>query len=456
MMTFMETSAELKELHLNAFKGFKQQVLPIGETTILIGRNSSGKSNALDALETLSRLATGDTISDALDAPRRDGEAIRGGSEGLAPHGKNSFSLGCKVSMDEWDHIYTIEIEVGAESGPRIIREELKGPGLARESGDFGGLKVLFSTREPEENTGSIEAEYHNGKRGSNPHERFADNRLVLKQFIDRYQYSDDLGIRSAVQGAHAVRVALLAVFHLDPVPYLMRDYVRERPATMYRTGQNISAVLKFLKDKNLAVFEHIEELTRDVVDDNIIGLDFIKTEIGEVMLALKDKEYLTPAREMSDGLLRFLAVAATLLQEGRALDIESPYAAKRIHEESPIQGGVLAVIEELENGVHPSQASRLLSMVEESGNRKDFKVLVTTHSPALLDAAEGRLNNSIVVCYRDPKTGLSVLKPLVDFLDYAQVLAGQSLGSAVTQDEFRDEESTEPDYTALNQLLGI
>ena len=59
--------AHLTELRLTAFKSFRDQVLPIDPTTVLIGRNGSGKSNALDALDVLARLANAQDIKDALE-----------------------------------------------------------------------------------------------------------------------------------------------------------------------------------------------------------------------------------------------------------------------------------------------------------------------------------------------------------------------------------------------------
>lgn len=451
----MGTTAELKELHLISFKGFEEQTLPLADTTLLIGRNSTGKSNALDALDALSRLAGGETISDALDGRRRESGAIRGGSAGLVPHGKESFSLGCLVEMDGFEHRYSLTIGVSLEGECRILEERLEGPAVPASGKSWEEKRLFYGRSWRKERTGSIEVYYHNGKPGYDPKTLCADNRLVLTQFIDRFQYSDELGVRSAVEGAAAVREALLSVFHLDPIPYLMRDYVREHPHFMERTGENISAVLLALSKQDPATFERIQSLVSEIVDDGINGINFVKTELNEVMLALQEKEFQTPAREMSDGLLRFLAISATLLPASESLDIKGGKVQK-LNSDELVQAGVLTVIEELENGVHPSQASSLLQMVEESGKRPDFKVLVTTHSPALLDAAEGRLNESIVVCYRDSDTGRSLLKPLVEFPDFERVLANKTLGKAVVADEFRDAETVQPDYSALNDLLGI
>ncbi|WP_157877042.1 AAA family ATPase, partial [Streptomyces graminilatus] len=57
----METP-RLEEVRLHSFKSFTDQTLPLQNLTVLIGRNGSGKSNALDALMVLSRLASGESV----------------------------------------------------------------------------------------------------------------------------------------------------------------------------------------------------------------------------------------------------------------------------------------------------------------------------------------------------------------------------------------------------------
>ena len=50
------------EIRLASFKSFRDAVLPLDAFTLLVGRNGSGKSNALDGLWTLARLASGEDI----------------------------------------------------------------------------------------------------------------------------------------------------------------------------------------------------------------------------------------------------------------------------------------------------------------------------------------------------------------------------------------------------------
>jgi predicted ATPase len=80
-------------------------------------------------------------------------------------------------------------------------------------------------------------------------------------------------------------------------------------------------------------------------------------------MLALKegDGSEVTPAREMSDGLLRFLAIATALLTANRGLDIDPGLSTP-----GEAEGGVELVLEELENGLHPAQADRVLRLIND------------------------------------------------------------------------------------------
>src|SRR5947207_3727970 len=91
----MEPSV-IEELRLTSFKSFKDSVLPLDDLTLVVGRNGSGKSNALDGLWALARLADGEDIRESLDGGR-DGPAVRGGVTGCAPLGDSSFKLGCSV-----------------------------------------------------------------------------------------------------------------------------------------------------------------------------------------------------------------------------------------------------------------------------------------------------------------------------------------------------------------------
>jgi hypothetical protein len=111
-------------VRLTSFKSFTEQRLPLQDLTVLIGRNGSGKSNTLDGLMVLSRLALGEPVRDALGGPRTGGgEPIRGGAEGCAPLGEDRFALGCRVRSGE--AVFDLDVVIAVSPEARILREEL-------------------------------------------------------------------------------------------------------------------------------------------------------------------------------------------------------------------------------------------------------------------------------------------------------------------------------------------
>jgi predicted ATPase len=440
----------LTALHLTAFKSFSQAELPIDAITVLTGRNSSGKSNALDGIEVLSRLATGEELGDALDGRRREGGPVRGGSRGCAPHGTDSFSVGCTVAAG--DDVYRLDVTVQVDPELRIVRENLQGPARALESGQVESRNLLRTL--PPSGTGLV-AEIFNGKRGHNPIPSFRATRLLTSQLELRLapQNAADAAV---VKGAQVVTSALRGAFHLDPVPHLMRDYVSERDTELRRTGENVSAAISKLDRTDRATFARLVELVRQVADDRIRGITVTRSPLGDVMLALEEGDgtttEITPAREMSDGLLRFVAIATALLTSNSGLDIDTGAAA------TGLEPSVLLLIEELENGLHPAQAGNVLELIKEAARDPATRVMVTTHSPALLNFMTGELTRSVLVCYRDSTTGASRIARLAELAGYAQAMASGRLGDVVSQGRLirPEPDPGSTDFQEFNRLLGI
>lgn len=451
--------SHITELRLTAFKSFKDAVLPVNDVTLLTGRNSSGKSNALDGLEVLARLADGEDIADALDGRRREGGMVRGGSRGCAPHGSTSFSLGCTVVNG--DETFRFDVTIQVEPELRIIGESLSGPAQTEKNRVKNDAQI-YATQPPTTSSAGISVQVFNGKRGVSPAREYRDSRLVLSQ-LPLSLTGKSIAERAVLHAAATVTSSLRGIFHLDPVPHLMRDFVQAGDTDLRRTGENLSAALLNLKDTDPEAYDDVVSLTRQVADDRITGISFATSSLNDVMLQLEESRgaagasasEMTPAREMSDGLLRFLGIATALKSSRDSLDIDVDSSIDR-KEGDQESSGVLMVLEELENGLHPSQASRVLALVRNSYRTTGTRVLATTHSPALLDAAEGTLNNSIIVCHRDAESGLSRLTKLTELPGYAQALAEGTLGSAVTAGKLVDDVIEEPDYSAFRKFLGV
>ncbi len=95
---------------------------------------------------------------------------------------------------------------------------------------------------------------------------------------------------------------------------------------------------------------------------------------------------------------------------------------------------GSRIVIEEFDNGLHPSRMHILTEAIADCCKRRNLNVLVTTHNPAALDAlSEGQLDG-VVLCAWDPKQKATDLVRLKDLPRSDQLLESGRLGDLVTR----------------------
>ncbi len=434
-------STMLAELRLPAFKSLRKARIPLRPLTLLVGRNGSGKSNVLDALAVLSALAGGGTIRDALDGGR-SGPLVRGGSEGCAPLGKDWFAIGCAVATESG--LCRLDVKISVRPNVQIISERLW---TLRHSGPrYGEPRELLKTDPPRPDSGDIVARWDNKTQGPNPAVTFRASQLLTAQVATRVPATSKAG-RDVRRIAEEVLAALSSVFILDPVPHQMREYVPEKDVRLRRNAENLSAVLaSLLTDK--ATRDVLLDMTRSLSEAQVSEIDTVDSDLGDVMVAIQErigsKVRTMPARLMSDGTLRFLAIAAALLDRSRpASGADDAIASER-----------LLVVEEIENGLHPSQAALLLNKLKASAGT-GVSTLATTHSPAILDALEGKDHRSVVVCNRG-SDGWSQATRLTDFPDYFEVVGRGPLGTAAVHDRLRPSEGPVETPRSLVDVLGL
>ncbi|WP_162793796.1 AAA family ATPase [Streptomyces paludis] len=429
----MQTIPRLEEVRLTSFKSFTDQRLSLQNLTLLIGRNGSGKSNALDALTVLSRLALGEPVRDALDGPRHGGEEpIRGGAEGCAPLGRDFFALGCRVRVGEAVLDYDVEIEV--RPAVRVRRERL----VAVEGVRYGKRilpsgRVLLEAEPYNEDSSTIEVRFFNGRKDPGDIGRFHGLSYLACAVAPSFVSDRTSAGRLVNEAVDRVLAALRQVFLLDPVPHLMRQYVPERDTELRRSADNLSAVVGELRSRDPQSFGRLKELISGMPENPVVDIDTVVTSLGDVQLVLHESGFHgavheVPARLLSDGMLRFLAFGTALLD---APDRDG--AADRAR---PAR---LLVIEEIENGLYPTQAARVLRLMREEAQQRRIEVLFTTHSPALLNALTAEDHSGVVVCTRDPESGESRLTPLTELPGYVDLLAAGDLGDAVAKGRLPD-----------------
>jgi predicted ATPase len=195
-----------------------------------------------------------------------------------------------------------------------------------------------------------------------------------------------------------------------------MRSYGHKTDRLLEKYGENLSGVLYNLcQDSTLK--NKILEFVKILPEQDIKDIEFIETPREEVMLQLIETfgSFSSPydADNLSDGNLRVLAIAAVLFS-------------------APEQS--IVVIEEIDNGVHPSRAKSLLERMSIVAKERNLRVLISSHNPALLDALPDEAVPNTVYCYRNPDNGSSQLVRLGNFPDYPELIARGSIGYLMTQ----------------------
>lgn len=402
----------LTKLMLENWKSFWKAELYIDPLTMLIGANASGKSNILDALLFLQRIASGVALTTALQGDNTLAP-IRGGLEWAGHHPLGGwFALGVVVKTGEdIEYEYYINCLTGSECN--ILSERLSRVKYRAGKKTKAAQTILFLTNCDEE-AQSIATKFYKGKKGAN-----VDMNPELSTL---FQVSGQAMKDEIHQGVVAVTSALHGLFILDPIPSHMRRYAPLASALAADAG-NISGVIAALPEaKRQEVEDLLTQYAGQLPEWNIqrIFVERVGKFSSDAMLYCQepdfiygDKPFFVDARSLSDGTLRFLAILTALLTR-------------------PV--GSLLVIEEVDTGLHPSRAHLLLDALRTLGTQRGVDVLVTTHNPALLDAMGTELVPFITVAHRDPRTGCSVLTLLEDIAQLPKLLAQGPVGRLSSQ----------------------
>lgn len=407
----------LKAITLENFKSYRSARLPLSPLTVLIGANASGKSNAIEAMRLLSWLAQGQKLSTIRYNVQSENRLLRGKIEDLPYFEKDSFSFGCETDYDSWNQL-SMAISL-REDELHITKEILSGS---------SEKNPLYYLHQPSSGFGTdVSVAYDFSERDRIPLVHCSDQMAIFTQLTSpaTFEVHRTKSQEIIPQVVKKYEKWLSSMLFLDPVPSKMRDYSFQSEKQLLGDGSNLSGTLYNLwngkqKLKNELQAEQnqkdILNFIQNLPEQDISALGFIKEPRGGVMVKLTEtfggqqRDY--DASLLSDGTLRVLAIAAAML------------SAK---EDS------LVVIEEIDNGVHPSRAHHLLEQIRSIATRRNLRVLITTHNPALLDSLPDSAVPEVVFCYRDPKDGSSRLVRLADVPDYPELTAQGSLGHLVT-----------------------
>jgi len=404
------------------FKGFAKAELDLSSPfTILIGPNGAGKSNAIEGMKLLSFLARGFPLYEVSDVGRKGKLEIRGNLQSCALHGNSEFELGYgylkdffSVRLPNFD--YSIVIKVKPQ--PRIAEESLH----------FEDTMIFETVSGPDDAADIIPVRYNNFARGGKkPQERLS----VLESVLSRYKELTALNEKCREYAAkiESIRKLFSNILFFNPVPGLMRDYARIGNRVLIENGENLSAVLYALHEGSQEEKQSLKRLLdwiKQLPDEPYSDFKFEATKIGDVIFGFREGKngHFVDARLVSDGTLRTLSILTAM-------------------ETAPKDS--MVVIEEFDNGLHPSRIHILIKAIDECCRRRRLKALATTHNPATLNSLEREQMRGVVLCFSEPEQHVSRLLRLKDLPRSDELLERGRLGDLVTRRVV--EQYLAPDY---------
>ena len=366
MKRAMPTKAPIfKRILIHGFRSIRSQTVEFANPLFLVGKNAAGKSNLLDALAFLRESAT-EPLHTALD--QRGGIASVRYRPGT---GGRPVNLGLRVEFDPagagfagW---YAFEIRALPDFGFEVSREECR---------VWRGNEHEYFTRR----NGSIET----SERGVRPMMAATSLALPLVAGTKAFHHVGRLlgGVR---------------IYSINPraVGSLQEP---DTGKTLKADGSNLASVVNALArrgasgKKRLDRKGHIRDLLASVVPGIV---DFRVVQHGTRVTLEFTQDYgngksaTFEAHSMSDGTLRALAILTAAYQ----------YPRPR-----------LLAVEEPESTIHPEALGTLLDVLRVAATQ--MQVVVTTHSPELLEAKWIGAENLRVVVWEGGVTKVLPLGP--------------------------------------------
>jgi len=414
----------IKEIRFQNWKSFAKATLYIDPFTVLIGTNASGKSNILDALLFLQRIANGLDVQTALGG-NEVLPALRGGFRGAAYQQADAFKISILIDIESQFKLSTqsiLELEYELlvtlnETIPRMTLNTYSNYQLSRDVCDFLGI----SNKEYEyEVTLSVISKVP--KKAAN-----GKSSLEGKGYLP-YHASSDLNLIRQIKTNPLFKHNNIYIFEVKPDK--IRNYSRYSK-NLLPDVSNLAGFIAALSTETKQTLEHTltEYLSRlPQKDIKKVWAEPVGRLGNDAMLYCEEEwidghSQIIDAQGMSDGTLRFIAILTVLLT-------------------CPERS--LIAIEEVDTGLHPSRMHLLIEAIQTIGQDRNVDVLVTTHNPALLDGLPPDMMPFVQVVHRDQTTGASVITPLDDIKQLPKLLASGSLGKVTTRGELEQSLQTQ------------
>ena len=401
----------LTRFRVSGFKNLVDVDVRFGPFTCIAGANGTGKSNLFDAIQFLSRLAS-DTFVDAAASIRAEdrkassvqnlfhrigseyADKISFQAEMIIPdEGVDDLGQKAKATITflrySLELAYRVDERLPFSGSFELIKEELEHIKLGEASGhlrfhhsakDWRKSVVKGQRRTPFISTDLNEGQrvirlHQDGGSSGRPQSFSASNlpRTVLST-VNATESPTALLARREMQSWRLLQLEPSSLRRPDEfiTPPGMSPDGSHLPATLYSLARSENQADS--DEHDTWVYEQVALRLSNLIED-VYDVSIDRDENRQLLtLQVQDRNGTTyPARSLSDGTLRFLALAVL------ALD--------------PTSQGVNC-LEEPENGIHPGRISAMLDLLQEiavdvtrpvAKDNPLRQVIVNTHSPAVV-----------------------------------------------------------------------
>ena len=378
----------LRRIKVEGYKSLAGLDVTLKPLSVLFGPNAAGKSNLLDALQILSRMATSRTLREAFEPPCR-GKPLEcfafgsGGVKGLLSQETASFTIEADVELspaviETVDHQiremkktktgtpgdtnksrtrssnlsfvrekylrYRVSIEILPKSGILRVADEYLAALNAK--GEPTGKRSPFLEKMQDRLHLRMEGQAH-----PTYHDLYLDH-CILSMPLYPPHYPHLVAMRQ--------ELASWFFFYFEPRERMRAANPVKEVHHIGLMGEELASFLNTLKVLDPRQFEAVEKSLHLVVP-SVTGIDVNVNNLGQTELRLLEGNTPIPASVLSEGTLRILG----LLALG---GVKEPLA--------------LLGFEEPENGVHPRRIRMIAELLKTRAS--DTQLIVTTHSPIL------------------------------------------------------------------------
>ena len=401
----------ITSLRLKDFKNFADETLHIGQFTLIVGANASGKSNIRDAFRFLHGVGRGYSLAEIVGGKHEAGwEPIRGATNEFVRFqsgGKHSevdrFSLEVEMKFDRRGLNF---LELGDNIRYRIdVAPEDYGGGLSIADEELWADSKEIYTAEIIDHPGNL-LDRSRPALWRAPHAlRHVQHAAgALDEVLGKYSQADG---RAATASGAAQQLDRMRFFGFKPDR--MREPATPGQTTLGDSGEYLPTVLREIctDPKRESV---LASWLRGLTPMDVASFEFPADPSGKIHLVIRETNGArVSANCASDGTLRFLAMLAALLGQDPL-----PY---------------IYLFEEIENGLHASRLHLLIELIEQVTSDGTKQVIATTHSPNLLSLVRDATFESTSVVCRLEDANEAIIRPVAELPKARELRKTQGLG---------------------------